>query len=358
VKFIGPAFSRFVTVVNRYIPPMLTSAVVKNLARAAGFDLCGVCRAEPIGEAVKRFDWWLEQGFQGEMDYLPRRRDERADPSILLPGAKSVIMLGLNYYQPDRDDPPEPGRGEFVDRRKLPERRFAPKGKGRVSKYARGRDYHKVILRLTKHLARKLEGFDNVTSDDKFYHWVDYGPFLERAYGRLAGLGYIGRNSMLINREYGSYFFLAEILTTVELEPDDRSAVNHGICGKCRRCIEACPTGAILEDGVIDARRCISYLTIERPTEIPEELHRPMGDYLFGCDICQEVCPHNLKAKLTAHGELLPEAGVGELIDLGRIESIENREQFLELTAGTPLVRPRQEGLQRNAGIVRRNQSE
>ncbi len=335
---------------------MLTSAVVKKLAHAVGFDLCGITTAEPITEAINQFDRWLLLDYHGEMNYLPQRRDHRAEPSLLLPGARSVIMLGLNYFQRDHDEPSPPKPGQFVDRRKLPPRRFAPAGQGRVSKYARGRDYHKVVNRMTKHLVNKLRDYPNVSADHQFYHWVDYGPFLERAYAERAGLGYIGRNAMLINRDLGSWFFLGEVLTTVELEPDDPNAINHGICGSCRRCIEACPTDAIVDDGVVDSRRCISYLTIERPSMIPDELHKPMGDYVFGCDICQDVCPHNLKAKLTPHAEMLPDAGVGELLDLDDLLALEDRDQFLDLTAGTPLVRPKREGLQRNAGIVKNNQ--
>ncbi len=161
---------------------------------------------------------------------------------------------------------------------------------------------------------------------------------------------------MLINRQFGSWIFLAELITDLELEPDDPDAINHGRCGTCRLCIEACPTGAIVDDGVVDSNSCISYLTVERPSMIANELASKMGDLVFGCDICQEVCPHNGRAKLTTHDELMSNSGVGEWLDLERVFSLESPDDFMALTAGTPLTRPKLEGLKRNAEIVRLNQ--
>ncbi len=314
---------------------MLTPDIVKRLASAAGFDLGGITTPAIIPEARERFLRWLDSGHHAEMEWLARSADRRTDPRQLLESVKSVIMLGVNYYNPNTKPRPD--------------------GHGRVSRYARGRDYHKVIRRMTLHLIHKLEESVAPAKHD-FYWYVDYGPMLERAYAAKAGLGFIGKNSMLINRTFGSYFFLSEILTSVELAPDPPYGGNHGACGDCTLCQQACPTGAIVGDAEIDSARCISYLTIERPSDITEELQHKMGALIFGCDICQQVCPYNRRARPTHHQELLPGAGVGEFVDAHRVLRMETRAQFLKLTAGTPLTRPRLDGLARNARIVLDNE--
>jgi len=315
----------------------MDSKTVKKLAFEVGFDLCGITSAAPLELESERFESWLNEGHHGEMSYLADRPERRSNSNLLLQGARSVVVLGLNYYQRDTTD--------------------SPGGHGRVSRYARGRDYHKVIERRMRELIRHLEQEVGEDSSAEFKWFVDFGPVLERAFAQKAGLGYIGRNSMLINRTYGSWIFLSEIITNMELAPDDPKAVKHGTCGTCTRCIEACPTGAIVADWVIDARKCISYLTIERPKEIPQELADKMGNRIFGCDICQDVCPHNeRRAKLTQHKELLAESGVGEFLNAQSVLSVQTREEFLELTAGTPLTRPKLEGLQRSAKIVLENE--
>ncbi len=268
---------------------------------------------------------------------MVKHADRRANASLLADGLRSVIMLGLNYYQPDTSE--------------------LPHGHGRVSRYARGRDYHKVmekmmgemIARIENHLDREAVS----QSPPQFLRWVDYGPLLEKAYAEQAGLGYVGKSGLLINRQLGSWFFLSEIVTSLQLEPDRIWSGEHGRCGSCRRCIDACPSGAITEDRTIDARRCLSYLTIEHKGEIPSEFAIAMGSRLFGCDLCQEVCPHNEKRqKLTTCRALLPELGVGESLSCHKILAIGDEKEFLELTAGTPLIRPKLAGLQRNARIV------
>jgi epoxyqueuosine reductase len=315
---------------------VLNSSIVKDLARSCGFDLCGVTSPDVIPDAVRRFDRWLAAGNHATMDWLATSRDRRSDPRKLLSCARSVIMLGVNYYQPDS--------------------KAVPEGSGRVSRYARGRDYHKVLGRMIKHLIHKLRKAPGANTEHDFYWWVDYGAFFEREYARAAGLGYIGKNTMLINRDFGSWLFLAEILTSVELDVDDPDAVDHGACGECTLCIDACPTEAISEDTGVDSRRCISYLTIERPPQIPPELAQHMDSMIFGCDVCQEVCPHSQRSQLTSIREFLPEAGVGELLDCRAVLNMTAAEQFLTLTAGTPLTRPRLDNLQRNARIVLSNQ--
>ncbi|MBN4076377.1 hypothetical protein JYT16_01530, partial [Gemmatimonas aurantiaca] len=186
----------------------------------------------------------------------------------------------------------------------------------------------------------------------------DYGPMLERSYAAKAGLGFLGRNSMLITEEYGSWVLLGAILSTVTLEPDEPYQSRHGDCGSCTRCITHCPTSAIIANGVVDARRCISYLTIEKRGEIDTELQEQMGEWIFGCDVCQDVCPFNHpenRPQQTLHKEFLPETGVGSHIKLSNIERITTEEQFYNLTAGTPLTRPKIAGLKRNAEICATN---
>jgi epoxyqueuosine reductase len=314
----------------------ITTSVIKALAGSAGFDLCGVTSPDVIPDASDRLRKWLDSGYQGEMAWLEEKFELRSQPKLLAENIRSVIMLGINYYRPNSGP--------------------TPRGFGRVSRYARGRDYHKVIAGKARHLLTLIEDKLKGTTEPRFKWWVDFGPFLERSYAVQAGLGYIGKNSMLINRDFGSWVFLAEIVTDLELEFDQAGLVNHGRCGSCRACMDACPTGAIVEEGVVDARKCISYLTIERPSDIPEDLRRKMGEWVFGCDVCQEVCPHNGRSLWTCHEDFLPGRGVGEFLDLHRILNMNAREEFLELTAGTPLTRPRLENLQRNARIVLDNQ--
>ena len=387
---------------------MIDAQGIKRLAYGVGFDLCGICSPEVIPEARERYYRWLEKRYHGELAYLAKDPERRSDPRLLLDGGKSVIMLGLNYYQQNTETVPE--------------------GYGRVSRYARGRDYHKVIAKMTRELIRGIEGEmgsrrvtprggtqisqdvaergvessrearpdgtgtagknesvetsaartpsgqgfrPTIDSGEEFPHtsrpreggdpvfrwFVDYGPMLERAYAEKAGLGYVGRNGMLISRQFGSWIFLSEIITTLELAPDDPKAVKHGTCGTCRKCIEACPTQAIVEDRVVDSTKCISYLTIERPTVVDEALIPKIGERIFGCDVCQEVCPHNFqRQKLTKHEAFLS-GGVGELIDTRKVLAMQTREDFLAMTSGTPLTRTKLEGLQRSAEWVRQGKS-
>jgi len=322
---------------------LIDSTDIKKLARECGFDLCGIADVKAIPEAERRYRAWLEQGFQADMAWMSKHADRRADASRLADGLKSVIMLGVNYYQPNSE--------------------AVPARHGRVSRYARGRDYHKVIEGMTRKLIGKVEiRIDSDAIQQQrpiFKSWVDYGPLLERPYAVKAGLGYIGKSGLLINRHFGTWFFLAEIVTSLELEPDRIWSGEHGRCGTCRRCIDGCPTGAITEDRTIDARRCLSYLTIEHRGEISKDLARAMGDQVFGCDICQEVCPHNHKRqKPTDQKELTAAAGVGEFVDCEQtLEMIDDEQAFLDLTAGTALTRPKREGLTRNARVVMENES-
>ena len=315
----------------------ITSDDIKRLAREAGFDLCGITAPSTLPSVRRRYEDWLANGYHADMGWMAASRERRCDPTALMKDLRSIIMLGVNYYQENSEDVPE--------------------GHGRVSRYARGRDYHKVIGRMTKDFLRRIVNEVNreVVRKEQpdFKWWVDYGPMLERAWAEKAGLGYIGKNSMLINRQFGSWIFLSEVLTSLELKPDAMWAGEHGRCKSCRRCIDACPTGAIVDEGVIDSRRCLSYLTIEHRSEIPQGQAEKVTDQIFGCDICQEVCPHNQARSVpTKHEELTAERGVGEFLNAKDVLALQSREEFLELTAGTALTRPKLEGLQRNAKII------
>jgi epoxyqueuosine reductase len=313
----------------------LTSELIKSYAADCGFDLCGITTPETPERDVSRYRKWLERGLSADMQYMADKIEWRCNPSLTLTGVKSIIMLGLNYYQPNSDQP-EPGSGQ-------------------VARYARGRDYHKIFETKIRELLRLInEKNPELDIHKEFKYFVDYGPFLERAYAEKAGLGYIGKNSMLITEEYGSWVMLAEILTTVELSPDKPNQERHGHCGNCQRCIIHCPTGAIIAPGVVDANKCISYLTIEKRNEIEPALRAKIGNRIFGCDVCQEVCPHNhplQRSTPTANKEFLPESGVGEFVNLKQALALESQEQFLNLTAGTALTRPKLEGLKRNAQV-------
>lgn len=314
----------------------LSSEMVRRLASDVGFDLCGVTSGDPDETGTRQYRRWIECDMHGEMSYLARDLPRRTDPRAVLPGVRSLIMLGVNYYD---GEVPEPEQGY-----------------GRVSRYAAGRDYHKVIAGMIKKLVSKLE--QSAEPGAKFRSYVDHGPVMERTYAERAGLGFIGKNGMLINRQFGSWIFLATVFTTSKLDPGKRDPMAHGSCGTCRACLDACPTGAIVSPRRIDSRRCISYLTIERPSEIPDEHAERMSDWIFGCDICQDVCPHNAGPVATRHEQLTCRHGVGHRLSLDRISALETREQFLDLTAGTPLTRPRLLGLQRSAMIAQRNQQQ
>ncbi len=247
---------------------------VRELAFEQGFDRVGIAPADRLdrSEYVRQ---WLAQGMAGEMEYLHRNFDERVDPSRLLPGARSVIVTALNYHQtapPLPDDQP----------------------RGRVAMYAWGNDYHDVLKKkLWKIIDRMGEA---ITEPFDAKPCVDTTPILEREFATKAGIGWIGKNTLVLHQELGSYFFLGEIVTTLELEYDARAA-DH--CGSCTRCLDACPTNAFPAAYQMDARRCISYHTIELRSDIPQELAELIGHWVFGCDLCQEVCPYNQSSPQT-----------------------------------------------------------
>jgi epoxyqueuosine reductase len=299
---------------------------LKKEILALGFHRVGFTPAESP-EDLERFSGWLKSGRAAGMEWMERHAELRGDPCLLLPEARSLIMVSLNYHQDDHQDP-------------------SPTDRGRISCYARGRDYHKVIrkrLRDLDILLREKWGAGHTRI------CVDSAPLLERSFAHRAGLGWVGRNTMLIDRELGSWTFLGALLCDLEL-PADSPVVNR--CGECRACLDACPTNALDDDG-LDARRCLSYLTIEHRGDIPESQASAMDNLIFGCDICQEACPWNratpasdvadFRTRPVLQGPLLT-----ELSDL-------NDDRFLARFAGTPVMRAGAERMDRNVKIALAN---
>ncbi len=243
------------------------SALIKREAKNLGFMFCGISRAGFLEEEAPRLEAWLKKGMQGEMHYMENHFDKRLDPRLLVDGAKSVISLALNYYSDKEQIDPS-----------------APK----ISKYAYGTDYHFVIKDKLKELLKIINEKIGEVNGRAF---VDSAPVLDKAWAKKAGLGWIGKNANLLNKKAGSFFFLAELIVDLELEYDIEPTVDH--CGTCTNCIDACPTEAIVAPYVVDGSRCISYLTIELKNEIPLEFNGKMDNWMFGCDVCQDVCPWN-----------------------------------------------------------------
>lgn len=302
------------------------SAAIKAEARRLGFDLAGIAPAVSPG-GLNHFQNWLQRGFAGEMNYLKRREAAYEHPDKILKRVRSVVMLAVNYRTAD----PKP----------------ADPNHGLVSRYAWGtEDYHDVL----REKLRRLADFVHARRPDSQTRGVvDTAPLLERDFTRLAGLGWFGKNTMLINKRLGSWLFLAALLVDVELEADAPHETSH--CGTCTRCLDACPTDAFPEPYVLDARRCISYLNIElRDKPIPAELREGMGQWLFGCDICQEVCPWNRKAPISSEPAFQPrpEFSPIDALELLGLSQDEFQSRFRE----TPLDRPNRAGLLRNAAIV------
>ena len=305
--------------------------VLEEKARVAGFDLVGVARAEPLERGAGRLKEWQEAGMAADMGYMHRPVELLSDPRRLQKSARSVVSLGVSYYP-----------GEHPENRK---------GGGRVARYAWGKDYHLVIKERLRKLRAELE--EALGCRIKARAFTDAVPLLERSAAQHAGLGFFGRNSCLINAQIGSYFFIADLIVDLELEPDEEGT---GTCGRCARCMTACPTGAIKAPGVVDARLCISYQTIENRGEIPRELRKAVGDWAFGCDICQEVCPYNKrKATLSRWPELSAGAGAGPYVKITEVLEIRTETEFEKRFGETPLTRPGRAGLLRNCCVAAGN---
>ncbi len=308
--------------------PAELASLAKTAARRLGFDACGICDLEPSATRAA-FDEWLRRGFQGEMRYMARQAPVRREPARLWPAARSAVVVLHNYYadQPVRH------------------------GTYRVARYAQSRDYHLVTRRLLERLAAIVTAsVDGGPGHSRCY--VDAGPLPERELARRAGLGWYGKNTMLIHPHLGSFTFIGVVLTDLDLAKDEPFEADR--CGTCTRCLEACPTQALVEPGVLDATRCVSYLTIESRAEIPDALRPGVGDNLFGCDICQDVCPwnHRFASPTREGGFRSPPEQAWPTLDT--ILAMDDR-AFEQRFGPTALERARLSGLQRNARVVLQN---
>ncbi len=299
---------------------------IKAEALSLGFSVCGVARAGLVPDEVCRhYDEWLEKNYHGSMSYLERNKELRRDPRKLVEGTRSIIMVAMNYY-------PKVKREENT-----------PK----IAYYAYGRDYHKVVKkRLDKLLKFVQEHIDEKAEGRSF---ADSAPIMERYWAVQAGLGWIGKNGLLIIPKLGSFFVLGVLMINLDLEPDEEMPNK---CGVCERCIKSCPTNALLGGGLMDARRCVSYLTIESKDEIPKELAEKLGDRLYGCDTCQEVCPWNRLARPTEIEDFHPKDFLLEL-DYDTIEAME-QEEYNQLFAGSPIRRAGLDGLKRSLRAIKK----
>lgn len=331
---------------------MSLSEAIKQEARALGFDAVGIARVSgehsgpATGDKTSRLPpdsetaiserlfglltEWLRRGYHGAMAWIERAPNRRADPGLVLPGCRSIISLGVNYFIDQRaDERPE---------------------NGRIARYAWGRDYHKLFDTRLKQLEQVIH---RMAPDAETRSYCDTGPVMEKAWAERAGLGWIGKHSNLVSAEYGSWLLLGEVLTTLELEPDEPAT---DLCGSCSLCVQACPTGAITEPYVVDAARCISYLTIELRGDdsvISHELQAGMGNRIFGCDDCLDVCPFNLRAEPTRESAFQPSplTRSPNLHELSKLDE----STFTTLFQQSPIRRAKHRGFLRNIGIAQRN---
>ncbi|MFM2361635.1 MAG: tRNA epoxyqueuosine(34) reductase QueG [Bacteroidota bacterium] len=296
------------------------SSLIKQLAQQSGFQFCGIAKAVRLTDDARRLENWLQKGFHGNMDYMQRHFDLRIDPTQLVPGAKSVITLLLNYYPQQQQNP------------------LAPQ----IAKYAYGTDYHFVIREKLNQLIATIKEQIGAINGRGF---TDSAPVLERSWAQRSGLGWIGKNGNLITRQSGSFFFIATLITDLELQYDDNFAKDY--CGTCTRCIDACPTQAILPNKEIDGSRCISYFTIElKDALIPQEQKGKFENWLFGCDTCQDVCPWNRFAQPTTEKQFNPLPGLLNLSTNDWEHMTE--ETFRTFFKSSPLQRTKFKGIQRN----------
>jgi epoxyqueuosine reductase len=299
--------------------------IIKTEAKNLGFMFCGIAKAEFLEEEAPRLEAWLKKGMHGEMQYMENYFDKRLDPRLLVEGAKSVISLGLNYYTGDAQQDP-----------------LAPK----ISKYAYGADYHRVIKDKLKELLQVIHEKIGEVNGRAF---VDSAPVMDKAWAKKAGMGWIGKNTNLISKKTGSFFFLAELIVDLELEYEIAPTADH--CGTCTRCIDACPTEAIVAPYIVDGSRCISYLTIELKNEIPTEFKGKMDNWMFGCDVCQDVCPWNKFSVLNKEPSFTPHH---ELLGLSKPEWEDiTQDVFQKVFKNSAVKRTKFAGLKRNIEFLK-----
>ncbi len=301
----------------------LTNKLVIEKAKELGFDLVGFSRAEQLVDESVQLKKWIDSGYNSKMSYMERNFEKRFDVSTILPNAKSVISLGLNYYSEEKHN--------------------EEKGLGKISRYAWGKDYHLIIWEMLEILE---EEFLEIDSSFESISYVDTGPVMDKVWAIRSGIGWQGKNSNIISREMGSWFFIATIITNFEFEYNE---IKSDFCGSCTACIEACPTNAIVEPYVIDSNKCISYLTIENKDEINIEFKNNFQNWLFGCDICQDVCPWNKKfATKTSRIDFRP---INKELNLAEIYALDE-EKFKEEFETSPIKRAKLTGLKRNAKFI------
>ncbi|MCX8051071.1 MAG: tRNA epoxyqueuosine(34) reductase QueG [Chlorobi bacterium] len=300
---------------------------LKRFCSSLGFDAVGIARAEPLDAEAEHFDEWRRRGYHGTMHYMERTRDKRLDPRLVLPSVKSIVVVAMSYDTPYR----------HTDR----------PGTGKLSRYSWGDDYHDVLL---PKLERIVEWLSEHVPDCQSKAYVDTGPVMEKQWARRAGIGWQGKNTNILSRQLGSFFFLGVVLTSAELKPD--SPVPD-YCGTCTACLDACPTGALVEPYILDGSRCISYWTIEtKPdAEFPDEIRQRLDGWLFGCDVCQDVCPWNRFRKETSEPAFFPRFGETELA-LDAVLSM-SLDEFRQRFRRSPVKRAKLAGLQRNARMLR-----
>ena len=300
---------------------------IKQKALAIGFHKIGVVRAEPLYEESEHLKEWLEKDYQGEMAWLEREPEKRANPNLIFPEAKSIIVVALNYYTPHEHEETDT--------------------KGKVSRYAWGDDYHDVLKEKLRELLAFIKMLDDA-ADGKIC--VDTAPIMDKAWAVRAGLGWLGKHSNVITKEYGSWVFLGEILLNLELEYEIEPVADF--CGTCTACLDACPTNAIVAPYLVDSNRCLSYATIElRSPELPEETKENLNGWLYGCDICQDVCPWNRFEKPTEEARFEPRTG-NVSADLEEILAL-SPEKYAERFRRSAMKRTKLGGLQRNAQALK-----